>query len=121
MAKTFVQEGKTIDYLNAGSAISAGDVIAIGNMLGVALEDIAATTGVGSVMVEGVFDLPKLSTAVISQGELPDWNATLSRFEDVGFVAIAGDVTGGAIAILLADNPSSTVRVKLLPGSGILV
>ena len=72
MAKSYVQDGAVVDYAITGSAISSGDVVMIGSngdsVIGVALQDIAATTGVGSVGVEGVFDLPKADAAVIAAG-----------------------------------------------------
>ena len=54
MSTNYVQDGKVLTYSNTGSAISAGDVIVISKIMGVALEDIAATTGTGAVQIEGV-------------------------------------------------------------------
>jgi len=117
MAKTFVKDGNTIDYVNGGSAISAGDVVIYGNMIGVALEDIASSA-TGSVAVSGVWDLPKVSTGVFTQGELVVWDVSTTQFQANGFITATGDVTGGAVVTKAAGNPSSTVNVKLLPGSG---
>ena len=44
---------QTLEYTNSGSAISSGDVVAFTGFCGIALEDIAATTGVGTVNVGG--------------------------------------------------------------------
>lgn len=56
---TFYQEGYREDYSNAGSAISAGDIVVLASgtsgRVGVAVTDIAATTGTGVVQVKGVF------------------------------------------------------------------
>ena len=66
MATNFVQDGNVIDYSNSGSAISSGDLVVMGETLGVALVDIAATTGTGAVAVTGVYNFAKVSGAVIA-------------------------------------------------------
>ena len=53
----FIHDGKSIDYTPA-SAVTAGDVIVQGDLVGVAKLDIAANQ-LGSLAVEGVFDFPK--------------------------------------------------------------
>ena len=50
MATTYVQDGKVIDWTNGGSAVSAGDVVVIGAILGVALVDIAGSA-TGAVQI----------------------------------------------------------------------
>ena len=58
MAKaTFIQDGKSIDY-TPGSAVSAGDVVVQGDLIGIAKLDIAADA-LGALAVKGVFDFPK--------------------------------------------------------------
>lgn len=56
---TFYQEGRRQLYTNAGSAIVAGDVVILrsgtSGKCGVAVADIAATTGTGQVETRGVF------------------------------------------------------------------
>ncbi len=70
MAQNYVQEGDVLNYTNAsGSTITSGTAILIGTWLGVALADIA-NGATGSVAIEGVFTVAKLSTDVVAQGAL---------------------------------------------------
>ena len=71
MATNIIQSGQIIEYTNTGSAISAGDPVLIGNLLGVALTDIAASTGVGSVQISGcvVKDVAKETASTLNQGQ----------------------------------------------------
>lgn len=119
MATNYVQQGGVIQYANAGSAISSGDVVVMGHTIGVALEDIAATTGVGSVAIEGVFTVPKVSAAVFAQGEklIFDVSATPPAFDDSSATPATGDITGGAIAMVAGANTETTCVVKLTPGN----
>ena len=120
MTSKYVQPGKVLQYANAGSAIAAGDVVVIGKILGVALVDIAASTGVGSVMIEGVFTLPKVTTAVIPQGSHLNYKAATKNF-DVGTGSLTtGDVSGPpAVAFAAGANGDTTLQVKLtgVPGT----
>jgi len=53
----FIHDGKAIDH-TPSSAVSAGDVVVQGDLIGVAKLDIAANV-LGALAVDGVFDLPK--------------------------------------------------------------
>jgi predicted RecA/RadA family phage recombinase len=117
MAINYVREGKTLTYSNTGSAIAAGSLIVIGHTLGVALVDIAATSGVGEVAIEGVFTLPKVTTAVITAGMMLLCDVSDSNKFDVATASpAAGDITYGATAMEAAGNGTTTVAVKLHPG-----
>lgn len=122
MATSKVQEGAVIEYTNTGSAISSGDVVVIGNandaMLGVALTDIAATTGVGSFAIEGVWELPAASAAVITAGERIMWDVSATEFDDNAATPAAGDVSEAATAVADSGNGVTTVWAKLHPGTG---
>lgn len=54
MAKKFIQPGEVIDY-TAGSALSSGAVVLIGNRIGVLLTDLASGE-VGAAQVTGVWE-----------------------------------------------------------------
>ena len=82
MATNYVNNGTVVTFSNTGAAISSGDVVVVGDILGVALEDIAATSGTGAVQIDGVFDLPKVDAAVIAQGEGVIWDSSVSMFDD---------------------------------------
>lgn len=112
MATNYVNDGQVITYSNSGSAISSGDVVIINNIVGVALVDIANGAS-GSVAIEGVFTVPAVSAAVISQGEAVIWDATAEAFEDDQHAAGTGDITGACVAMADSGNGDTTVMVKL--------
>lgn len=68
MAKNFVQDGTTIELVNAGDhTILSGAAVVVGSMVAVAITDIpAGETGDG--FAEGVFLLPKQSADDIQSG-----------------------------------------------------
>src|SRR5687768_7503605 len=121
MTTKFVQAGGVINYANAGAAIAAGDVVVMGHIIGVALTDIAATTGVGAVAIEGVFTVPKVSAAVFVQGEKLIFDVSAAsgagEFDDSAATPASGDITGGAIAMVAGANTETTCVVKLTPGN----
>lgn len=64
-----VNSGEVVMYSNSGSAISAGDIVVMGKICGIAINDIPATTGVGAVAIKGCFRLTKKTASdVIAQG-----------------------------------------------------
>lgn len=118
MTSKYVQPGKVLQY-TAGANIASGDVVVIGKILGVALNAIA-NGATGSVAIDGVFTLPKVSTAVIPQGSHLLWDVSAGKF-DVGTATPAsGDVSGPpAVAFEAAGNGATTLSVKLtgVPGT----
>lgn len=100
----YIQPGEIMKYSNAGSAISAGDIVVIGERIGVAITDIAATSGEGSVQMEGVFSLPKATGTAWSQGDQLFYDAGAGKLTKVatgnkpaGYAfeaAASGDTTG---------------------------
>ncbi len=122
MATNYVQEGNTIQY-TAGADISSGDVVVIGSngdaVIGIALEDIA-NGSTGSVGIEGVYSVAKVSAAVIAQGEYVIWDTSASAFDDNAATPATGDVSDGAIAWEAAGNGVTTIKVKLTGRPGTL-
>jgi len=117
MAKNYVSDGNVINWTNGtGSAVSSGDVVATGHCIGVALVDIA-DGATGSVAVEGVFTVPKVSAAVFTQGEKLIWDASASAFDDSAATPATGDITGGAVAWIAGANTETTCTVKPTPGN----
>ncbi len=80
MAQNYIQPGDVVNYQNSGSAIASGAVVKMGTLVGVALADIAATTGIGPVAVEGVFLAAKETGTAWAQGDALYWDATNSKF-----------------------------------------
>lgn len=67
--KNFIQPGEIMEFANSGAAIASGDMVVVGDRVGVAVVDIAATTGSGSVSMEGVYSLPKTTGQAWVQGD----------------------------------------------------
>lgn len=67
-----VSDGLTLDY-TPGSAVSAGDVVLLTDLLTVATHDIPANV-LGAVAYNGIYELPKASGA-IALGAAVYWDA----------------------------------------------
>ena len=104
----FVQEGLSIDYTPA-VAVTAGDVVVQGELVGVAKKDIAADA-LGALAVEGVFDFPKavLSSSAITVGAKCYWDDT----NDVATTSSGGNKLLGK-AVIAATATATTVRIKM--------
>lgn len=122
MSGNYKQEGDVIQH-TAASNIANGQVVKIGNLLGVAL--VAIPTGAtGSVKLTGVFVAPKVSGAVIGKGETLTWDVSAASgagaFDDNAATPASGDVTGAAaVAWEAAGNGTTTLLVKFtgVPGT----
>jgi predicted RecA/RadA family phage recombinase len=80
----FLQKGEVLEYSNSGSTIAANDIVVIGRRIGVALADIAATTGKGSVGLVGVYEgLPAVNNSAFAQGDNLYYNASSNKFTNV--------------------------------------
>lgn len=106
---SYVQKGDVINHTASG-AIAAGDVVVIGSLVGVAPRPIASGA-VGSVAIEGVFNVPKLATGTegaVTAGQRVYWYATS------GVVAVS-HATGVAMgyAVAAAAAQTTSVDVKL--------
>lgn len=114
MARNYVNEGNTLNY-TAAADTNSGDGVALGSVLGVSLETVKnGATGVAAIV--GTFELPKLSTAVITQGEMLIWDIDANKF--IVASAATGDLLNCAVATEAAGNGALTVRARLCPGSG---
>lgn len=101
----YVQDGDLIDY-TPGSAVAAGDVVVLNDLVTVAPRPIAANK-LGAVAVEGVFALPKASGA-IGQGALVYWDATNGNVTTTS----SGNKRAGKAAAAAASG-DTTVRVLI--------
>lgn len=117
MATNYVRDGKTLPF-TAGAAYSSGDVVVIGKIMGVVINDVASGA-VGEAYIEGVFDLPKVDAAVIAEGENVIWDASAGKFDDNLATPATGDVSGCCIAMeALGATTSANIKVKLNVGIG---
>ena len=87
---TYVHRGSRIPYANSGSAIVVGDVVVrvAGNcgVVGIASDNIPATTGTGELDIKGVWNLPKTVGEAFTDGQVLYWDTTTK--------ALTGTLTG---------------------------
>ena len=104
----FVQEGDSIDYTPVG-AVSAGDVVVQGQLIGIATQDIGAGVQ-GALAAKGVFDLPKTagSGTAITAGAKVYWDEDA----EVAVTTSEGNIYLGKTVAAAADD-DETVRVRL--------
>ena len=113
--KTFYAEGNTLDIV-AGSAISSGDVVVTGDIIGIAKADIASGD-TGSILVEGVVKVTKISGEAWVVGDKIGYDASASGF-DKTFTSAAGDVTDCGVCAVAAASGDTVGYLKLTPGAG---
>jgi len=107
MSATYRAKGDRIDY-TPGSAVTAGDVVVQGTLVGIATKDIAANA-LGSLAVEGVFDISKEEVAfTVGEDVFFDTDTELAMNSDTG----EGQYLGKCVEAAAATD--STVRVKLV-------
>lgn len=119
MATNFVQDGDVIPF-TAGSALSSGDAVVIGGLLGVVISDVASGA-TGQASISGVFNVPKVDGAVITEGMPLVYDVSAGALDDSAATPASGDLvncgiaveskgttTGESIAILL-NVPGATI------------
>jgi len=113
--KNQFQDGRVIDHVLAADC-NSGDVIVKGALVGVAVTGGKAGDTI-ALAIEGVFALPKLNTAVITDGKGDViWDVSASRV--IVASAATGDVTGFGVAIGAYGNGTTEALIKLTPGRG---
>ena len=105
MLARYVQKGDSIDY-RPDTAVAAGDVIVIADLIGIARLDIEAHT-LGSLAIVGVFDIVKVD-GQIPAGETVYWDPEAKKA-----TLVSGSNHYLGKAILAADAEAETVRVLL--------
>ncbi len=110
---TFVHDGASIDY-TPGSDVAVGDVVVLGDLVGVAKQAIKAGT-LGALALVGVFDLPKATGAGtgIAAGIALYWDAT-NQLAKTDSNSGTHKRIGNAVAV--ASTTDATVRVRLNTG-----
>lgn len=116
MTTKFLQKGEVLEYANTSTAIEANDIVVIGRRIGVALEDIAATTGKGSVGLVGVYEgMPAVNNSAFVQGDNLFYNVGTNKLTNV---YANGDIPAGW-AWAAKGETTGTCTICLEP-SGIL-
>lgn len=100
--KNFYSSGDVIPFANSGSAIDSGDVVAIGNGVGVAVTDIGAGN-TGSVALCGVFLVDKTTSQAWAQGQQLFYVESTGKLSTAG----SGNIPAG-VAFLAAGSNDAT-------------
>lgn len=109
----YVKDGHTRTWVNGtGSAVVAGQVVVVGQQLAIACTDIASGA-TGEVALDGMFVVPKVTTAVIANGEMVLWDVSAGKFDAKSATPATGDVSNAAIAAEAAGNGATTIRIQL--------
>ena len=113
MTVKYVQKGESVDY-TPSSAVSAGDVVVQGDLVGVAKLDIKADA-LGALAVSGVFDISKATGAgtAIAVG-------MFVYYDEAAKVVTEDDASGAnklaGITVKAASDDDATARVLLIQG-----
>lgn len=105
--KNYIQEGRMITVAAPAGGVASGDGVVIGALFGIASKTAAEGETV-TIATTGVFDLPKLASAVIAAGDKISWDDTAKQVNVPG----PGRFPIG-IAIEAAGNGVTTARVRL--------
>lgn len=106
----YVHDGSRIKH-TPGSALTAGDVVVQSELIGIAVDDIAANEE-GVLVIEGEFILPKNTGYGFAVGDIAYWDDAddeVQNTSDTGANNQIGKITEVCVA---ADT---TCRVKLIP------
>lgn len=111
MTSKYSQQGKTMNVTLAGT-VAVDDV----DVIGTGLIGVAITGGVsGDVIayaIDGVYYLPKVSAAVIAQGEQVLWDVSAGAVDDDAATPAAGDFLCG-YAFEAAGSGVLTIAVAI--------
>lgn len=117
MARTFRQPGEVLTWENdTGGDVSAGDVVVLGSVAGVALVDIADGEE-GSVGIAGVHELPKATGQAWDVGDVLNWDASEGEFTTSGVGS--GDVDAAGKAVADAASADEEGLVLLTPQAAV--
>jgi predicted RecA/RadA family phage recombinase len=108
--KNYVQEGRTVTVA-APADVASGALVVVGAIIGVAAFDALQDADV-EITTQGVFELPKVGTDVIGQGDKLYWDAAQSKLTKT---AGAGSKPLVGYATEAAGNGIATVRCAVIP------
>ena len=110
MKARYVQRGESIDYIPEAD-VAAGDIIKVGNLVGVAKLDIKAGE-LGALALTGVYEVAKAAGTAFAAGAEVGWHAASKK-------AVAAGASGSAKfghAVADADAADGAVFVRLQQG-----
>jgi predicted RecA/RadA family phage recombinase len=106
-------------YTPSGSAVSSGDAVVVGGLLGVAATDIAVGAE-GVLSIEGVHRLPAVTGAEFVAGQGIVWDASVGLADDASATPATGDLTVGCRAmetVTAAAGASVAVKINVGPNT----
>lgn len=106
MKAKFIHDGLSIDITAGENGIAAGDIVIIGDLIGVAKTDIAAGA-VGAIATEGVYSVKKAASVTFTRGAKVYYNVEAGN----ATVTETDRLIGIATAAAAADD--ETVNVKI--------
>lgn len=104
--RNYIKSGSVMT-VTASGAVSSGDVVETGSLVGVAATDAASGEQV-EVALEGVYEVPKVSAQAWTQGVAVYWDSSAGN----ATTSSSGNTLMGH-AFEAAENPSATGRVLL--------
>lgn len=108
MAKNFIQHGISLTWSNStGADVAGGDPVKIGDLIGVALEDIPSGKS-GTVSANGVFEVPAVNDAAIGQGAKVYYDASTGKMTPTA----TGNTLAG-FAWAAKAQTATTVRIRI--------
>lgn len=105
--RNYVQPGNTLT-VPSPAAVASGDLVVIGNLIGVAAGDAAAGDPL-DLTVEGVFELPKIGANAFAVGDRVFWSAA----DELATSTVGANARIGT-AIEAAAASTTTVNVRLV-------
>lgn len=105
MAKNFIQNGETIDFLTK-VAIKSGDVVVLNDLIAIAIND-STSNGEAVGLVNGVWRVKAKQADDIKQGQVLYWS------ESDGATLTAGSNKRLGIAWTDSNNQRAEVDVKI--------
>ncbi len=107
------QDGRVLDVTLTSDAKS-GELVVEGKLVGAAVTD-GKVGEIIAVHVEGVFELPKLPSAVFAVGAPVNWDPSSNHA--IAAAAGADQVGDIGFAVYAAAAGAPTVHVRLTPGT----
>jgi len=106
--KNYDSDGDTLT-ITAGATTVSGDGVLVGSLFGVATGDIA-NGAQGTILLTGVFDLPKAPSQAWTLGAKIYWDATNKRCTNVA----TGNTLIGAAMLVVGNTAGEIIgRVRL--------
>ena len=117
--KNYISAGDVIEYTPSGADVASGDVVVIGTIAGVAVNDIKDGQS-GPVKLTGVYALPKAGSQAWTVGAAVYWDAANKQCttdpEDNVLLGIAVEAVGNS-----ATETVGKVRLNGVGGLGTAV